>query len=138
MRRVFSIPAGIVGAGPTLRWVLLEFIKGIITVNFCLAPVVDYETSPKSRVRRNAGGALGRRFSVKQDTNTHAHARARTRTHTHTHKHEFQKLDIHSDSQNLFSLPCTHDTRLADGTHQNFPQLPLSHYDTKSSVPRQN
>ena len=59
-------------------------------------------------------------------------------THTHTHTEEFQKLGILSDSRNLFSLPCIRDTWVIDGTHQTFPQLPVSHCDTKSSVSRQN
>jgi len=44
---------------------LLDFLKVIITATVCLVPFINCDTSPTRGVRRNAGGSLGWRLSVK-------------------------------------------------------------------------
>ena len=62
-------PTWPISTGPTLLWVLLDFLQVIVTANVCLAPVIDCSISPTCGVRRNtgraSGGALDRRLSVK-------------------------------------------------------------------------
>jgi len=47
---------------------ILDFLKVIINSIVCLAPVNDFYTSPKSGIRRNADGALGRGLSNRKKT----------------------------------------------------------------------
>jgi hypothetical protein len=41
-----------------------------MTAIVCLAPVIDCQSSPTRGLRRNAGGAMGWRLSVKQKKET--------------------------------------------------------------------